>query len=332
MKKQTVVLFVMGGMLALAIGFSVIINFYIQNDIYKQEMMLMKRYYDLRSSELDVGRATYGEIGQVIDPAKKPLSSKKATFLNIAAISFYYVNEEEITNHYNMNFREPTIENLIEKTINEKTDDIGTGVDVEAVLKSKMGGRNLRDFVRTIKLPETTVAEKFLRYQRFLLQENKVNYGFDEIEIQLELLDRFKDDIEALSKKYYDVPFSNELIEEKKNQIKDKLVKEALTQLEKINQYVLLSGKYVAVKDKNNNYRLIYDHPINEHLQQFPKVKVQITALLERELIQKSFQVQLQTMSEKSNKIPLKIFGKVLQPLDTNSDVWELIIVPFAIY
>lgn len=260
------------------------------------------------------------------------LEQKKQKFLATAAVSFIYVDNEEITDFYNMTFKEPTVTEMVEKLVETRSGEIVSGKAAETFLKSELAAENLQQYIKTIKLPETTLPEMFLRYQRHILENNVVRYGFDEIEIRLEEISKFEDEVSDLEDKY-DVSFSEEVKEGKKQEIKRKLVDEFLAELEKVDQFVLVEGKYSITYENNKQFRLTYEHPINEHLTYMPQEpKVLIVCFLNKDDLESRYRTQLERMASKGAAIPVNIFGKVFMPIDRGTNNWELIIIPFAIY
>ena len=76
-------------------------------------------------------------------------------------------------------------------------------------------------------------------------------------------------------------------------------------------------------------YKLTYLHPVSEYVIG-QKANVTISAIVRKDSIEP--QVAGNYAQSVGRAIPLKIYGKVWQPLDRGLDIWELQITPLAIY
>lgn len=268
---------------------------------------------------------------QPLSPQEELLERKKKEFLSLAGVSFIYVDREAIKDAYNISFKEPTVESLVQKLVEEQEGELGSGEGTGLILKGRLGGKSLTEYVKKIKLPETTIPEMFVRYQRHIIENVNAKYGFDEIAIKLERVSKFESDLVKLCE-HFSVSVPNDFIKAKKEEIKRTLVESALADLEEIDQFVILAGKYKVSPDGEKVYKFTYDHPINAYLTHMPDTHVQISCFLEKNRIEDSYKPHIMRIAQKNQVIPAKIFGKVLQPIDRKSKNWELQVVPFAIY
>lgn len=170
-----------------------------------------------------------------------------------------------------------------------------------------------------------------LRYLKHSLEKGSVHYGFDEIEIRLEDIDNFDWELTNLENEY-GISFPKALKKESKLAIKRKLVDELILELEKVDRWVLVDGKYKVTNESPGTYRLTYEHPINKYLTNLPQGKVQIVCYLEKSLVESDYKAYFAVMASKRKAIPLTIFGKVQQQIDREAGEWQLEISPSAIY
>lgn len=252
-------------------------------------------------------------------------------FANANAINFMYCDDEAINDFYNSTFKEPLVESMIEKLVEERTGGIKTGKAAALALESELKGTTLKEYISTIKLPETTLSERLSRYIVYSLENGNVGYGFESLSIKLGKVQKFENNLESM-KAEFGISFSEEIIEAKKKEIKNELVKELIQELEKVRDNVLVSGDYLVVNENDEEYKLIYNHPISEHLKYLGKVRVYIICIINKAKIKDLYKSRFVRSARDREEIPIRIFGKVIKPLNTSTDNWELELIPFAIY
>jgi len=91
----------------------------------------------------------------------------------------------------------------------------------------------------------------------------------------------------------------------------------------------LVEGKFKIIDQSDEFYKCVFEHPMNEYLGEGEK-NVTISINLNK----KSLKSNIARNYEQSigKYIPIKVYGKVWQPLDKSQDVWELHITPLAVY
>ena len=83
------------------------------------------------------------------------------------------------------------------------------------------------------------------------------------------------------------------------------------------------------ISKKENMYDCNVIHPVNKFL--FPgEEEVKIMFSLPVESIQQKYTGNY--ARSEGRLIPLRVFGKVWQPIDRNAGVWDLQITPLAVY
>jgi hypothetical protein len=228
------------------------------------------------------------------------LEKRKNEFLNIPAVSFIYVDKSTILDSYNDAFKEAIIEKVVETVSAEQSGTAKSGSVTGTLVKADVAGKTASELVRTARLNETSLAEKFLRFQRKIVTEGKVQLGFDEIDLRLVTADELEKDLTKLSKEY-GISFPPNFIESKKAEVKNHLAESALADLEKVDGFVLLSGNYTVEPFKPAGYKLVYDHPINDYLPKTTGRKVQITCTVDSSRLELEYAVEMQQMAVGKN-------------------------------
>jgi hypothetical protein len=269
-----------------------------------------------------------GEQRALFEEDKKEKSiydKKKEKFLKIANISFHFADKERIRTFYDDYFKEPTIKNLINESISES--DSGLKASIPSILESKIGGKDLSKWISKIKLPDITENGMFKRYQKETIQKDQVQLGLEEDDIELSLLSEFEEQVNEISSEF-DFSLEKEKVEAHKTKLKEKAADRTLKTLEKASGWVLIEGKFLIQKEKENFYKVTMTHPVSNYLPADKDVK--ISCLIPIDQIEPSVAGNYSNSLNKS--IPLRIYGQIWQPLNRDENVWELMITPLAIY
>lgn len=263
------------------------------------------------------------------EPDKKTIAEiieeKKKRFSNVTSVSFHFVDKNEIENFYNDTFREPTLESLVSEITGEISGEVKGSLP--KILESKIGGRDVSKWISTIKLPETSLSGMFIKYQKEAIQRGEVTLGLEELDIELNELQKFDLNVENL-KKDFGFDIEPRTLENHRSKLRQKAAEKTLTKLEKATGLVLIDSKFlISLKEKT--YELSLTHPVNKFLPPNGK-EIKILFSLPVESIESRYAGNY--INSVGTMIPLRAFGKVWRPIDRNADVWELQITPFAIY
>lgn len=280
-----------------------------------------KRHVDrdwMRRRELLDIEAAQGTIETII-------RDKKERFSNVGGVSFHFADKEEIKSFYNDTFREPTLESLV----SEITGGISTETKggLPKVLESKIGGHDFSKWVSKLKLPETSLAGMFVKYQQEVIRRGEVTLGLEELDVELKELQEFDTSIENLDK-VYDFVVNEEILQNHRTTLREKAAENTLSRLEAAAGWVLIEGKFLIAKNEDL-YTCALHHPVNEFLPE-EHAPLTISILLPEGAIERRYSGNYAKSVGKV--IPLRVFGKVWQPVDRNASVWELQITPLAIY
>jgi hypothetical protein len=252
------------------------------------------------------------------------VTKKEFEFLNIANISFHYADEEKIRNFYDDYFKEATIKDLIQETmIDVKADIKGT---LPSFVESKIGTDDLTKWISTVKLPEIPLSGMFARYQKEVILNNQVTLGLEEDHIELSIINDFENKVQIL-KNEFQYQFDTEKLENHKKMLTEKAAKKRIEYLENISDWVLLQGKF-GIEKKDDLYMLKLEHPISNYLSDGKKVFIHCYVPISK--IEESVANNYRNSINKL--VPLKIYGKVWQPIDQSKNIWDLVITPLAIY
>jgi hypothetical protein len=280
-----------------------------------------------RNKQIEGNRNMLRSLGSlyVDDNEENDLSEKKKEkFLNIANISFHFADKERIKTFYNDYFKEPTIKDLIKETVSETNSDLKGGIP--SIIESKIGGKDLSKWISKIKLPDLTETGMFKRYQQETIKNNQVKLGLEDDDIELSVLSDFEIKTKSITKEFgynFD-PFK---LQNQKTILKEKAAERTLNNLEKASGWILIEGNFLIEKD-NDFYKISMTHPVSNYLASGKKVT--LSCLIHIDKIESSVSGNYSNSINQS--IPLRIYGQVWHPISRQSDNWELVITPLAIY
>jgi len=186
------------------------------------------------------------------EPDKKTIleiiEEKKKRFSNVTSVSFHFVDKDEIENFYNDTFREPTLESLVSEITGEITGEVKGGIP--KVLESKIGGKDISKWISTLKLPETSLSGMFIKYQKEAIQRGEVTLGLEELDVELNELQKFDSALENI-KKNFDFDLEPNTLETHRSKLRQKAAETTLTKLESATGWVLIEGKFLISKKEN---------------------------------------------------------------------------------
>jgi hypothetical protein len=253
------------------------------------------------------------------------LKEKTQRFLETPSVAFHFADIEQIQTFYNDFFREPTIESLVSEITQELNADVkGT---IPQVLEAKLGGKDVGKWISNIKLPDTTLSGMFVRYQRETIKKGQVTIGLEEVDIELNDLQEFDDAVGELAKKF-SLLLAPELVDNTRASLKQKAAERTLVRLENATGWLLVEGRF-RITRQDEFYRCTYTHPVGEYLPEADG-PVTLSFLLDSSKVENRVSGNYAQSLEKL--IPLKVYGKVWQPIDRGRRSWDLQITPLAVY
>jgi hypothetical protein len=200
-------------------------------------------------------------------------------------------------------------------------------VGIAQVLESKLGGKNLSKWISTVKLPDTSLPGMFARYQREAIKRGEVALGLEELDIELNQVRQFDSAVRNLEKTF-GLVLEEATVETHRATLKQKAAEKMLTKLEAASGWVLLEGKF-NIQLVDAVYRCTYHHPLNEFV---PEDTGPITISFAMAADQLEMRYANNYSQSVGRSIPLRVFGKVWQPISRMDGAWDLEITPLAVY
>lgn len=254
------------------------------------------------------------------------IDKKKEELSNIAAISFHFANQDQIRSFYNDYFKEPTIEQLVSEKSSELSGDVRGSLP--KVLEAVAGGKDIKKWISTIKIPDISVNEMFRRYQKQTIANNQVTIGLEVLDVDLTSLERFNKIMQEL-KSDFDLTINSLTMENKQMALRERAAEKTLERLEKVSGWVLIDGAFKIEEFSSDYYRLVYAHPVSNYLPVSHQTVV-IACMVKKSALNEQYAGNYaQSIGE---TIPLKIYGKIWQPLNRSTGNMTVQITPLAIY
>jgi len=249
------------------------------------------------------------------------------TLANIPNVSFHFANKDEIVSLYNDYFKEPTIEQVVSEIAGEISGEASSRIP--KIVEAKFGGKDFSKWVSTIKIPDVSTEEKFRRYQRQTIINEQVNLGLELVDIDLSELNKFETILSDM-KSTFGVSVENvDVIVQQREILRQKAAEKTIIRLENATGQVLVDGKFSISELNNDFYKCTYEHPVSQYLIG-QKNKITIGVILRKDAIEPNIAGNYAQAVGKS--IPLKVYGKVWQPVERSNNIWELQITPLAVY
>ena len=291
---------------------------YRQSKEFVQELERQKEFIKLiakKYQEQDSGSRRLADI----------IEKKKARFLSIPSVSFHFSDAEQIRSFYDDYFSEPRVSGLVDEMTGEVAGQIkGT---IPQLLESNIGSKDISKRTRTLKVPDLSLSGMFLRFQEETVKNGQVVLGIEEVDIELSQLQGFDDAIEKL-RKHYGFHIDEELLDKHRAYLKERAAERTLKTMEQVTGWVLVEGRFL-IQLESTSYRCTYNHPVNEYLPG-QSVPITISVLIDKERLEKSYSANY--VRSVGELIPLNVYGKVWQPIDTKNNKWQLQLTPLAVY
>lgn len=305
-----------------SISIAVLIATRYRSIVRRRMRMWEREYYLWRTSQTEERLKRSDVKSKRLEEIVK---EKKRKFLDIPSISFHFANKEQVKNFYNDYFKEPTLKSLVSEITEEASGEVKGSLP--KLLESRIGSRDLTKWISELKLPDTTLGGMFLRYQRETIKNEQVSLGIEEVEIELNELQEFEDSIGDLEKRF-GLKLEESLLNDHRGSLKQKAAEKTLVKLEQATGWVLIEGRF-RILSQDEFYNCVYDHPVNEYLPT-DVGPITISVLVRADSLEPQFAGNYAQSVDKL--VPLKIYGKVWQPIDRKTNAWDLQLTPLAIY
>lgn len=246
---------------------------------------------------------------------------------NIPNVSFHFANRDEIESLYNDYFKEPTIEQVVSEIAGEISGEASSSIP--KLVEAKIGGKDFSKWISTIKIPDVSTEEKFRRYQRQTIINGQINLGLELVDIDLSELNKFESLLSEI-KSTFGVSVENiDIVIQQREVLRQKAAEKTIIRLENATGQVLIDGKFSIAELNPEFYKCTYEHPVSQYLIG-QKNKITIGVILRKDSIEPNIAGNYAQAIGKS--IPLKVYGKVWQPVERSNNIWELQITPLAVY
>lgn len=260
------------------------------------------------------------------DRDKIKYDGKIEKFVNTSTISFHYANKEQVENFYNDYFKEPAIKYAINEIVTEAGGELKGSLP--ELIESKTNERDVNKWINTIKIPDISLAEKFRKYQRSVIENKQVTLGLELVDIDLSEYTEFRSSVNMFERTY-NMKLDPIQIEQQSSKMKKNAAEKTINRLENATAWVIVEGKFSIINDSTDYYKCMYYHPVNEYLGDDEK-KITISIMLKKDSIEPNYRGNYSQSIDRS--IPLVVFGNVWAPVDRKSDIWELQISPTVVY
>jgi hypothetical protein len=168
----------------------------------------------------------------------------------------------------------------------------------------------------------------FARYQRESINRGEVTLGLEELDIELNEMQQFEAAVDNFQRSF-GLSLDRDLVDSHRAILKEKAAKTMLDKLENATGWILIEGRFKIDKVNDEMYLCTYNHPVNEyiHIEESP-VTISFTIRIDSILPRYSGNYA----QSLGRLIPLRVYGKVWQPISRRMKAWNLEITPLAIY
>lgn len=264
--------------------------------------------------------------GPLTQRIEKIIAEKKQKFLNIPNISFQFADHKRISDFYYVYFEGPVVESMTSEVSGERNGNIKGSIP--QFIEAQVQGTNANKLTSSIKIPILSSNAMFLHYQRETIKQEQATLGIEEVDIELTRLQAFEDAIKNI-KERFDLEIDETTLNKQRAILKEKAADKTLSKLERIGgDWVLIEGKF-KIEKEDDAYKCTYFHPVNNYLPD-QIVPVTISILIPSNSLEEHIKGNYAQSIGKS--IPLKVYGQVWQPIDRQTQVWELQLNPLAVY
>jgi hypothetical protein len=144
--------------------------------------------------------------------------------------------------------------------------------------------------------------------------------GLEELDIELNELQQFEATVNNLQKSF-GLILEQGMVDMHIAKLKQRAAETMLGNFENVTSWVLIEGRFKIDKVDGEMYHCTYNHPVNEY---FPKKAspVTISFTIRTDLIQARYAGNYAQSS--CRLIPLRVYGKVWQPINRHTRTWDL--------
>lgn len=262
-----------------------------------------------------------------INPSEETIDARRDYFLSIKSISdFHYLDEDRIKKNLNAMFKEPVIVDLFISATNNKRFNLNA--EILRVLGSKIKEREIIKWISSQQIPGTSIREMYLRYQKELIQKQRVYIGLevvDPLDIDQKSIKLAERHIKAIKSLGFSLQ-ENEIDDYIKNQKKSAAYQalEKLTSMTLKGKEVLIHGRF-EISDDGDEFELTYIHPVSRFLN--TNIYIRTIGIKKADVTyQKEYRKKI------GKKLALNLYGEVFEPLDLEGGENQITLKVFGIY
>ncbi|NJO80137.1 MAG: hypothetical protein HC827_17560 [Cyanobacteria bacterium RM1_2_2] len=258
---------------------------------------------------------------------------KRKDLLNRNAFLFQFIEENEVEQLYESYFSNPVINskavlNEIAAEIEKKTDK-SASVNVKELIQAELGIGTIQKIVGTIKFEQLPPIQKFIQFQRRMIEDNEVVLGLEFENDKSDELARFDELIKAVRAYGIVLPDSGS-IEAKRRQLGLKDIGQIIDDLRvAANKHVIISAVFSIEVDTldENSYLMKYVHPISSRL---PQQQLTLVVRVPKEKLKGEWGREF----KRGQPIQTNVYGLVLRAPNLSEEIenWEIGIFPIAIF
>lgn len=240
---------------------------------------------------------------------------KKRRFLEMRGIIIHYINETKLRQFYSSQFNDDMIlESLTDETTKELQGNVGAGV--KGVVETNAESKVTRKQTSSLKPKSEEVHAMFLKYQRANIENGTVTLGLEDIESAE--LDKLPDEI----RQKYSVTLPENFLA----QLAEKAAEKIIEKIETAQRWVLIEGDFEIQRD-GEHYKCTHKHQVNKYIANSAH---HIT--LSFTVPSKELAPEITHYYEKNPTMRLAVYGYILQYINSEKGIWDLQLVPLAVY
>ena len=255
-----------------------------------------------------------------------PLTEKREKFLSINNVTFHYRNESNIKRLHNDSFKEATIVSIIQEVVSETGGDVSATLPA-GIIGAKFGAKNLNKLISEIKLPDSSLNEMFLRWQRKTILDEQVTIGLELLEVERAGLEDFERLLAKIND--YGIQIDEEVFYSTRSSLKEKSAEKTLIKLENITDMVILEGPFLITEYDSGTYEMIFTHPVSDFYQRQGD-NITISFLLPHKDIQVPYSANY--AESVGTTVNLKVYAEVWQSISRKEGRLDLRLIPLAVY
>jgi hypothetical protein len=300
------------------------------------------------------------------DEEKDIVEKKRIDLLKKTIPSFEYINEISVNQCYDAHFLEPKIKEWVVRIIKENQTEIST--QLPDIISGSISNETLQELVYSVRIKDQSTEAKFNQYLKHILGKQSVLMNLEYLDINSTELAQFEEAISSINSKFK-INLNTSDIQSFKKTLEQRAADEILDRLKRADGEVIIKGDFLVKGLPNDEYELIYRHPISNTTRKTVGQDVLLVIPLDRNKLDKETQrsydkasnsyeeftkkvEQMEKGGEEKNNLgndhsnldhskqkihpPIKrnrvVYGRIRDGIDPLANNYELSISPIAIW